>query len=809
MTPSRAARRRAWATLAVPLLVYFAATVVFSWPLAISLASRLGAPEGPGDPYLNLWILGWDLHVLSTHPAWLVTGRVFEANIFYPAAHTLAYSDHLLPQALALLPLYLASGDVVLCYNALLLASLAASGLAMHALARGIGCREPGCYAAGIAWAFWPYHVSHLIHLQLQSLYVLPLALLALCRLTARPRWRDAVALGGLAALQAASSLYYGVMTALVLCVAAAGLGWWTGRLRQRAWITHLAGAAVLGAVLVAPFVWPYWQVEQDEGFARNLYEASRHEAVAHSFLQVPDLNRLYGRTHLLTARDAAGGLRAHRQEGVEDGLFPGALLLALGIAGLIGGWRGPHRGLLGVAAAVAVLGFVLSLGPDGVRPVYAAAHHLIFGFQAIRAPARFGVLVAFGLAIAAAFGADAVASRRGALLAGALVAGMFVEYASMPWPLVARPAIRTAVGQWLAAVPGAGAVVYLPVTNDRHDTIAMVDSLQYDRPLVNGASGQRPAFYPALVDALHPFPTADALWALHDFNVRFVVAPGPLAGAVTAQQAARGLLPLADTPLVERARLRDSVIYELVWTDATDARLRRPAPPPPPPTGPIPFDVGEAASYTIQWAGGRLDLPAGTARLSVEAGPSADLPYRFVVAADTAPWVSSFFEAHDRFETIATPGLLPTWHLRRLQEGRRAIEREMRFDQADGRVAVGPPGADGLSFHIPAGTRDPLTALYYIRTQPLQPGTRVTLPVTDNGRTYLVTVDVAAREPASIGGRTVEAIRLELQIAERVARRTPILATAWVTTDPGHAVVAADVRAGFGRIHLERIASR
>jgi hypothetical protein len=82
------------------------------------------APVGPGDPYLNVWILGWDLRTLTSDPLALVTGRIFNANIFYPADLTLAYSDHLILQAVALWPLYLVLRDVTLCYNVLLFGSL-------------------------------------------------------------------------------------------------------------------------------------------------------------------------------------------------------------------------------------------------------------------------------------------------------------------------------------------------------------------------------------------------------------------------------------------------------------------------------------------------------------------------------------------------------------------------------------------------------------------------------------------------------------------------------------------------------------
>jgi hypothetical protein len=460
---------------------------------------------------------------------------------------------------------------------------------------------------------------------------------------------------------------------------------------------------------------------------------------------------------------------------------------------------------------ALAGIGLVLSLGPDGIRPVYAFFHRVVFGFQAVRAPARFAVLVMFGLAVLASRGATALTERTGRPVVGAvLLLILCLEYASMPWPLVARPPMRTDVGQWLASVSGPGAVVYLPVANDRRDTLPMVDSLQYSRPLVNGASGQRPSFYPALVDTMSTFPSAEALWMLHDLDVRFIVAPSAIASAPSSDELRRGVLPLGDTPLVERARFGDAVIYELTWSPEVESRLVLPAPPAPPPPGPVPFAVGERLTYDVRWVGGPMDLPAGQAVVGVEAGPSAEQPFRFVATAETAAWVSRFFEAKDRFETLAGADLLPTVHRRDLLEGRRALTREAVFDRASGVVRIGAPGDPGaMSFRLSPGTRDVLTAFFYLRTLPLHPGDAVVVPVTDGGRAYTVAVRAVGPERVVIGGRSVNALRVEPSVSERVPRRAPVEVVVWLTPDAVHRVLAADVAAGFGRVRLELTGER
>ena len=41
--------------------VYLLAALVITWPLAINFQPCIGAVEGAGDPFLNLWILGWGM----------------------------------------------------------------------------------------------------------------------------------------------------------------------------------------------------------------------------------------------------------------------------------------------------------------------------------------------------------------------------------------------------------------------------------------------------------------------------------------------------------------------------------------------------------------------------------------------------------------------------------------------------------------------------------------------------------------------------------------------------------------------------
>jgi MYXO-CTERM domain-containing protein len=809
---------------------YLAVTLIFTWPLALHPFSRLMAPVGPGDPYLNLWILGWDLRTLTTDPLAVVTGRVFNANIFYPADLTLAYSDHLILQAVVLWPLYLVFRDLTLCYNVLLFGSLLASALAMHAFTYSVTGSRWGARASGLAWGLLPYRFAHLLHLQLQGLYFLPLSFLFLHRLIAGRRRSDAVGLGVMAGLQAITSIYYGVIGAIGLVTGAAALWFAVGRWQGALFARRLLLAVLVGAVLVAPFAWPYWLVQQREGFGRNLYEASHHSASPVSYLRAPPGNLLYGRSGLLRASPTAPPPAG---QGPERELFPGFALLAL--AGF-GFWRARRRDSWPLAlsmTSVMAAGFVLSLGPDGLRPLYATLHRFVFGFQAIRAPARFGVLVAFGLACLAALGMREIAGtdaprgrptwRRGAVMltgqarAVALLCLMGLEFLNVPLPSVPAPPRQTPAGQWLATAPERGAVLYLPFDDSgTGNTPAMVQSLEHGMPIVNGSSGQRPAFFVALVEVLNQFPSAESLWTLHDLDVRYVVSPKrveltPTAGGAAPAAGASLAAAAPVLPLVERANVGGLWIYELRWTREAEAVLRRPELPAPPDPGPLPFRNHEEAVYEVTWlgAGNALGLTTGTATITAErvspgsersGGTAPIAAYRLTVSARTADWVSRFFQAQDQFVTVADQALLPLLQEQHLREGSRRVDRSTVYDQVQRLVRVG----GDVTLPMERGARDPLTAFFYARAVPLRAGTTVRIPLSESGRNLVVELRVVGPERVSYQGRLVDGLRVEPKITARLQRRRPIEATLWLSADDRAVPLVLEISAGFGSFRAE-----
>jgi hypothetical protein len=781
-----------WARRLLPLAWYTLLAIAFTWPLAIdghvfgaaSAPEHLAALHGPGDPYLNLWILGWDLETISRAPADLVTGRVFDAQIFHPARQTLTYSDHFLVVAVLAWPFYALTGSAVFAYNMVLVLSLLASALAMHAFLRAVTGSTWAALAGGTVWGFWPYHFAHLGHIQLQATYAMPLVALALHRLVARPSWRGALALGAAGAFQAATSIYYGVIGAVGAAVSLVSLIVATGGRRTGTVLARVAVAAVVGAILVAPFVWPYLQVQRREGFARNLFEAARHAATPASYVSAPAANAVYGRTGLLRT-----------DRGAEHELFPGLVVTALAIYGLIVARRRGSGPLAAAAVATLVTGFVLSLGPDGIRVLYATLHAYVFGFQGIRAPARFAVLVAFGLATLAAIAAREITDGpRGRWIGLGLLALLAAEY--YPGPLAWTPAPRTTspVSSVLARQPGPGAVIYLPMGGDIENTPYMLEALGHRRPIVNGYSGQRPPFFGGAVAALSTFPSVEAFWMLHDLDVRFIV---------TGADIDRTAWPVTE-PVTIREDHRTTYVYELAWSPEVEARLGEPAAPVPPAPGPAPFAPGERLVYAVTWDGPAGALEAGDVTFEVEAPPEAGR-HRFVVGARTAPWVARFFEADDRFATTTDDLFRPLLHERRIREGRRALDQRVVYDPAarSAQPQHGDGQPSGPPLRVWPEARDAVSALFYVRTLALEPGRRITVPIVEGGQHSTLVLEPGPVERVAAGGRTIEARRVEARLEQRVQRRRMPDITLWLEPGGARRLIAADIHAVFGNLRV------
>ena len=289
------------------VLFFIAASILATYPLITRMDT---AVKNLGDPLFNIWVLNWDIHKFLTG-----VNNFFDANIFHPHTNTLAYSDHLIPQALLALPVFLIRPQPIFIYNFLFILSFILSGLGMFFLVEYLTKNRFAAFLAGFIFAFCPYRFSHLGHLQILTTQWIPFVFLFFHKFIEKSKVRDLIFFSGFFILQALSCSYYALfLGAAILTVFLLFLIKRKINLKK---FLLLAFAGIVAGLVLLPFFKPYYKFQKEMKFSRPISEVELYSAQAQNYLAVPTGNRLLGK---LTQRFA----------GREAELFPGIIVLFL-----------------------------------------------------------------------------------------------------------------------------------------------------------------------------------------------------------------------------------------------------------------------------------------------------------------------------------------------------------------------------------------------------------------------------------------------------------------------------------------------
>jgi hypothetical protein len=216
-----------------------------------------------------------------------------------------------------------------------------------------------------------------------------------------------------------------------------------------------------------------------------------------------------------------------------EQTLYVGLIVLALAIAGGVRLWRrrGTRRDIWAQLAVTGVASLLLSFGPSPDDAVGLLPFDLLAGSSGLslfRAPARFGLLVSLVLACLAGAALDGWKGRRGQLLTACLVVVALLElrphHYELPPP---QPEEISPLYDHLATLPR-GPVVSLPVARNHplpwYDADYEWYATRHWQPIVNGYSRFEPPGYSGLAARLASFPGNEALEAMCDLDVRYIV---------------------------------------------------------------------------------------------------------------------------------------------------------------------------------------------------------------------------------------------------------------------------------------------
>ncbi|MFN8499740.1 MAG: hypothetical protein U0641_17950 [Anaerolineae bacterium] len=466
-TTEAQSRWQVWLLRIGPPLVFALLSVALTWPLVTTLTTRF---IGVGvDPLSNTWTL-WHVReaVLGHEPLFFVP------RSFYPVGVPIL--THLPGPLMGFVALPFWAWGAVGAYNAIMLLGVFLTGYCAYLLARDLDLAPGIALFTGVSLQLAAMPVAGLLgHTDKTLLGLLCLILLTFLR-----------------ALNPLRSAWWGVVTGVLVLLAALDSGWHFGILTIALPYFFLVGLAmakpgargqvfrrgvVVGLTVIAlvgPFVYLIVSTTRSLGIST--------EVGAQSSVYAPDLLEFFlpspvSRFLGAWASDvgAALGVYAARPWSIERAVSLGWVSLALALVALLARVRAarPWLGFTLLMVVIALGPFLYLAGADRFTalqfrvPLPYSLVVAIPGFGFMRDPGRFMMMGFIGLSVAASYGLAWLTERVGAtwrrpLLGGAL-ALVLLQGWPQPWPFEApRPA--PAFYQQLASDPAMYGVFDVPL---------------------------------------------------------------------------------------------------------------------------------------------------------------------------------------------------------------------------------------------------------------------------------------------------------------------------------------------------------
>lgn len=521
-----------------PVLVVLAGltlAIVLHWDVVTHLNSHVAVELG--DPLLQTWTLAWLGYGITQ-------GRIWDANIFYPAQDSLAFTDTLL----GYLPFsFVGSGPeaALARYNLVYLFAFALAFIGCYALARQLGAAWPGAALAGVAFAIAPWRLAHLNHVNILSTGGIALALFALARgygfsftdgyRSDRRRTGWIIAGWALAAWQVTLGFALGIafVYALGAITLIAVVGWWLagrpplGRSTLLATVGGMAGFLLVTYLMAQPFL----RIMERYDTKRTLAEVQLFSPKPISLITAPEQSAIWGDVHAST--------RADMFWPSETTLLPGFIVLVFAIIGLfVSSWRRWIRIALGLGAAVSAI-LALGTGFFGGHVTYLVLWEHAPGFNAIRTPGRLilwttlcvallaaGAVTRIGTLLRAAPGrASAVGDGRrvrGSIAFVCLLPALLAVGEGVPRFEVYAPPQPTATVRKVMAEDD-GPVLFIPVQFADELRYMLWSTGGFPR-IANGTASFDPPTHAEMEALAAEFPSSESIRRLRAYGIRTVV---------------------------------------------------------------------------------------------------------------------------------------------------------------------------------------------------------------------------------------------------------------------------------------------
>lgn len=468
-------------------------------------------------------------------------------------------------------PLALVTDDAIWLFNIARLLTFWLTALFAWRLARDLPLSFAPSVAAGAFFAFSPIRIDQISHLSTLGTQWIPLTFLFARRFLATHSPRAAVLTGLFFSLSVLACGYHGVFFAALLPLSLIPAGLFKLPTLRRA-----LPALVAPLALLVPAYFLHREALAPLSFSRTDADTLKFAASLETFLAANQWNRVWGP---LTERFRAA----------PNNLFPTLTVLALAAFALRATARSPRnetsRQFLHCMIALTALSAFVCLGPEirwmgaSLAPgPFALLKAVLPIYGNIRATARAGIFVAFGLALLASAFLERLPKHKTTVTLACLAAFLLeARIAPIPTPrftnvIDSRDPVPPAYA-WLRDATQRIVLAEYPMraASDLsrpglHDSIYMVWSTVHRQPLVNGFAGVETPRITELRSRAGTFPDDRSLELLRGAGVTHVLVH--LNGYSPTQRARlEAALKARVADFREIQRWDDVALYEVVST--------------------------------------------------------------------------------------------------------------------------------------------------------------------------------------------------------------------------------------------------
>ncbi len=210
-------------------------------------------------------------------------------------------------------------------------------------------------------------------------------------------------------------------------------------------------------------------------------------------------------------------------------------------------------------------------------------------------------------------------------------------------------------------------------------------------------------------------------------------------------------------------------------------------------------FQPGELLSYEVTW----LSMRAGTASMEVkrEARPDGSDALRFEVISKSAGVVDKLYQLGDTIGSVFDPEALQSLsYSLQAQHGKRTRRRVIAFDYGQRKATMRLNDDPPETVPLPGPVQDPLTALYYLRTQDFSPDKPVKFKALDSDQVSDVEIELLGREHVKTPAGEFDAIKVRARRGFFVSEGEVVI---WLTDDERRIPVLLRGKAPLGQIEF------